>query len=70
VVRAHVKIDEEQQITCEKSATKERCRLAARTIAEVRKCGEILMDVVLVYWARAERREQMRRGATYSKNKI
>jgi hypothetical protein len=49
VVCVHVKIDEEQQITCEKSATKERCWLTARTIAEVRKCGKILMDVVLVH---------------------
>lgn len=48
MVCAHIEIDEEQQITCEKSATKERCWLATRTIAEVRKCGEILMDVVLV----------------------
>lgn len=70
VVCAHVEIDEEQQITCEKSATKECCRLAARTIAEVRKCGKILMDVVLVHWARTEHREQMRRRGTYGKNKI
>jgi hypothetical protein len=49
VVCAHIKIDEEQQITCEKSTTKQRCRLAARTIAKVRECGEILMDVVLVH---------------------